>query len=278
LRRLLSDNRMFSLLPLLEVSIMLSIVYSIPGVRYVQSKLNQITSYFPPPPAHNDDGSKAKILLIHCHPIPDSYSATIAKTFMDAATISGHEVRRISLYEHPDDPTKCYRPNLSRLERENYFFGLDFKGNGEQNHKKSYRLAPEVQCHLDLLRWCDTLVFVYPTWWMNTPASLKGFFDRTLLAGFTWEFPSKTTSGASLGLVPKLTNIKKIVAISTYGASQAIVTLAGDNGRSMISNAIRHSVCPNASVLWVGLYGVDTATNEQRELFLNKVATLPKIL
>lgn len=256
----------------------MSILYNIPGVRYVQSKLNQLTSYIPPPPTRSDDG--AKILVVHCHPVPDSYSAAIANTFIDSAKNSGHEVRKISLYEHPFDPTKCYRPNLSRSERENYFFGLDFKGDGEQNLKKSYQLATEVQSHLDLLRWCDTLVFIYPTWWMNTPASLKGFFDRTLLAGFAWEFPSKTTSqsAASLGLVPKLTSIKQIVAISTYGASQRIVTLAGDNGRSMISNAVRHSVCPHASVLWVGLYGIDTATSKQREVFLDQVANLPKDL
>jgi NAD(P)H dehydrogenase (quinone) len=254
----------------------MSVFYNIPGIRYIQSKLNQLSSYIPPPPGHSDDG--AKVLVIHCHPVPDSYSATIAKTFIDSAISAGHEVQKISLYEHSFDPAKCYRPNLSRSERENYFFGLDFKGNGEKNQKKSYHLSTEVQSHLDLLRWCDTLVFIYPTWWMNTPASLKGFFDRTLLAGFAWEFPSKTTPGASLGLVPKLTNIKQIVAISTYGASQTIVTLAGDNGRSMISNAVRHSVCPHASVLWMGLYGVDTATREQREMFLNKVSNLPKDL
>jgi len=252
----------------------MAFVYNIPGVRYFQSKLNQLTSYIPPPTSRNDDGSKAKILLIHCHPNPESYSAILANAFMDSALCSGHEIRKISLYD-PNDPEKCYRPNLSRSERENYFFGLD---NGAQNQKCSYHLAPEVQAHLDLLQWCDTLVFIYPTWWMNTPASLKGFFDRTLLAGYAWEFPSKTKTGASLGLVPKLTNIKQIVAISTYGASQSIVTLAGDNGRSMISNAIRHSVCPNASVLWMGLYGVDTATSEQRELFLQKVSHLPKVL
>jgi NAD(P)H dehydrogenase (quinone) len=255
-------------------------MYNIPGVRYVQSKLNQITSYIPPPPPTRDGSSSHhyKILLIHSHPVPDSYSAAIAKTFIDAATIAGHEVRRISLYEHPSDPTQCYRPNLSREERENYFSLLDSNESEKQDTKKIYRLAPEVQNHVELLQWCDTLVIVYPTWWMNTPASLKGFFDRTLVPGLTWEFPSKTGSAGALGLVPNLTNIERIVGISTYGANQTLVALAGDNGRCMISNAVRHSVCPNASVMWMGLYGVDTATSEQREVFLRNVAGLPKDL
>jgi putative NADPH-quinone reductase len=66
---------------------------------------------------------------------------------------------------------------------------------------------------------------------MNTPASIKGFLDRTLVPGHTWEFPNEKKKGASLGLVTKLNNIERITGISTYGASQLVVTLAGDNGR-----------------------------------------------
>jgi putative NADPH-quinone reductase len=113
---------------------------------------------------------------------------------------------------------------------------------------------------------------------MNTPASVKGFLDRTLVPALTWEFPNEKGKGASLGLVPKLENIEKIVGISTYGSSQTVVTLAGDNGRRMISNAIRHTVAPNASVLWLGLYGCDELPAERRIDFLRQVRELPKDL
>jgi NAD(P)H dehydrogenase (quinone) len=214
-----------------------------------------------------------RILLLHSHPVPvNSFSAAIADTFEQSAIEQGHDVNRVNLSGH-DDPAQCYRPNLSRKEREGYFA---FIGNGEKNENTV--LSPEVKNHLDLLRWCDTLVLVYPTWWMNTPASLKGFFDRTLVAGLTWEFPSSTTGGSQLGLVPKLTNIERIVGISTYGASHAIVGFAGDNGRRMISRAIRYSVCPDATVQWVGLYGIDTLPFEQITQFLKSVKELPKEL
>jgi putative NADPH-quinone reductase len=235
-------------------------------------------------------------LVVQSHPNPESYNAVIAQTFIDAATDAGHEVRRISLYEyHPTtDPltttTNCYRPNMSRWERENYFTLLqqhhNSSGNNVQSNEDTTRttpdktlsktFAPEVQQHIELLQWCDTLVFIYPTWWMNTPASIKGFHDRTLLPGPTWEFPSKThTTGALLGLVPKLNHIQRIIGISTYGANNTTVFLAGDNGRRMISNAIRHTVCPQATVTWLGLYGIDNATLQQRQDFLKNVAHLP---
>jgi NAD(P)H dehydrogenase (quinone) len=249
----------------------------IPGIRYAQSKLNQLTSYIPPPPPPTSD-TKHKILLVHAHPNPESFSAVIAQTFIDSATNAGHEVRRISLYSHPTDPTKCFRPNISRLERENYFYFSN--SNTQDNDKKShYELDAEVKNHINLLQWCDTLVFVYPTWWLNTPASLKGFFDRTLLPGFTWDFPSNEGSSSDIspvsGLLPKLNNIKCIIGISTYGATNTLVLLGGDNGRQMISSGIRHTICPNASVLWKAMYGADTATMQKRQDFLKEVANLP---
>ena len=83
---------------------------------------------------------------------------------------------------------------------------------------------------------------------------------------------------AALGLTPKLENIEQIVGISTYGASQSIVTLAGDNGRCMISNAIRHSVCPAATVLWLSFYHLDTVSDEERAQGVEQVKQVPKEL
>jgi NAD(P)H dehydrogenase (quinone) len=253
-------------------------VFFIPGIRHVQLKLNQLTSYVPPPRPKASSNKKHEILLIHSHPCPDSFNAAIAQTFIDSATKAGHEVRQISLYDHSTDPTKCYRPNLSRLEREHYYSFCNNNMN-EDGKKNTYELDQEVKDHIRLLQWCDTLVLVYPTWWLNTPASLKGFFDRTLLPGLTWEssssMKSSTTDTAGVsGIVPKLNNIEHIIGISTYGAHSMLVLLGGDNGRQMISSAIRHCICPNASLVWKGLYGADSSTLKQRQDFLKEVATL----
>ncbi|WP_227651267.1 NAD(P)H-dependent oxidoreductase, partial [Klebsiella pneumoniae] len=32
-----------------------------------------------------------------------------------------------------------------------------------------------VAGHLQALRWCEALLFVYPTWWYGLPAMLKGW-------------------------------------------------------------------------------------------------------
>ncbi len=42
------------------------------------------------------------------------------------------------------------------------------------------------------------LIFIYPTWWSNVPAILKGFYDRVLMAQFAFRYGS---SGLPEGLL-----------------------------------------------------------------------------
>jgi len=256
-------------------------LYDIPGIRQLQKFGNHLTSYIPPPPADSSkqnslESRRRKILVVHSHPDPNSFSSAIASTFVESAGEAGHEVKRICL-------TDRYSSNLSRRERGRYFESLQSPAEKEERS-----LERDVRNHIHLLRWCDTLVFVYPTWWMNVPGALKGWFDRTLVPPLAWDFPAVSATedtckangagAAMLGLVPRLDNIERIVGISTYGASQVQVTLAGDNGRRMISNAVRHSICANATVSWLGLYGMDFVDEKGRRAFLDEVRRLPKNL
>jgi len=233
-----------------------------PATRWLATKLNGLTSHVPPPPP--EEGSpRRKMLLVHAHPRPDSYSAAIAKAVEEGAIAGGHEVRRLSLYE-------CgYGVALTASERGRYF---------ETSNES--RLPRDVKGALQDLKWCDSVVFVYPTWWFNVPAALKGFFDRTFQPGDSaagtlgaWEFPPSTGDGASpTGLRPLLTNVKRIAGVSTYGATQQITFLAGDNGRNTIATAIRHGAfAPDCTCLWLGLYGMDRTTDGERRDFLGLV-------
>ena len=78
--------------------------------------------------------------------------------------------------------------------------------------------------------------------------------------------------------MPRLNNVQQIVGISTYGAPKHVVTLAGDNGRRMIANGVRHGIAPGATLTWLGLYGIEGTTREQRVDFLKQVDTLVKAL
>lgn len=228
------------------------------ATRWAACKLNGLTSFFPPPPRAADDKEPRRILLVHAHPVSDSFSSALADAVERGAAEGGHQIRRRSLY------AEGYRPELTASERKGYF-DVD---------KGAARCPPDVRSHLQDLRWADSLVLVYPTWWFNMPAMLKGFFDRTLVPGAdcAWDFPrSPEEKAASNGLVPKLTNIHRIMGVSTYGASRQIAFLAGDNGRNCISTAIRPNFAPGCACHWLGLYQLDNCSTETREEFLATV-------
>ena len=85
---------------------------------------------------------------------------------------AGHEVRRINLYEMPAEASQgVFAPLLSAEEREGYFL---------ENNQPQLRNDPHVKYSVESLRWCDSLVLVYPTWWFNIPAILKVLSDQRL--------------------------------------------------------------------------------------------------
>ena len=229
------------------------------ATRWVATKLNGLSHQVPPPPRAPDDTEKRKVLLVHAHPLSGSFSRAIADAVEAGAKEGGHEVRRRSLYE------EGYAPQLTASERAAY----------HEPSKGAARFPKDTRRHLADLRWCDTFVVVYPTWWFNMPAMLKGYFDRTFVPGRdgAFDLPSgpNDPEAAGNGLVPRLTNVKRMLGVSTYGASRSIAFLAGDNGRNTIGTAIRPSFAKDCTCRWLGLYNMDGCAAGEREAFLAEV-------
>ncbi len=231
-----------------------------PLTRWAATKLNALTTHVPPPPRAEDE-PKRRVLLVHAHPRADSFSAALADAVEAGCREGGHEIRRRSLYQEK------YQPALTATER---------KEHAEHEPGSAAVCSRESRSHLDDLRWCDSLVFVYPTWWFNVPAVLKGYFDRTLVAGHdgAWDMPAPRYAAegvASNGLVPRLTNVRRLLGVSTYGAPRSIALLAGDNGRNCIGTAIRPVFAPDCTCHWLGLYEMDSCSRETRVGFLDRV-------
>lgn len=179
------------------------------ATRTIAVKLNTLTTQIPPPPRADDEAPR-KILLVQAHPCSDSFSAAIADAVVTGAKEGGHAIRRRSLYQEK------YQPVITAKERTSYFDTV----------KGALRLNSDTKSHLADLYWCDSLVLVYPTWWFNMPAMLKGYFDRTFVPGpkgeGAWDFPkgAKDPEAASNGLVPRLTNVKRMLGISTCASAR----------------------------------------------------------
>jgi NAD(P)H dehydrogenase (quinone) len=244
-------------------------------MRYLLSSisklLNNFSSYIQP----ISDGVRVtrKVLLIRAHPVPESFSAALANATEKGLRSAGHEVRVKSLYHHADESLTCYAgatfpPSLTTDERRGYQNPALIK----DRSAGILNLSPEVVEAISDLKWCDSVVFVFPTWWFSLPATLKGYFDRVLLPGVAFIFPDAALNGAGgTGLVSKFTNIKKMGVVTTYGAPYYVVLYCNDSSRSIIANGVRPICSPMCPLIWHGLYHMDSKTQQQREQFLARV-------
>eukprot|EP00759_Apiculatamorpha_spiralis_P040177 PhF_6_TR38843/c0_g1_i1/m.58085 len=206
----------------------------------------------------------SNIFLLQAHPVTKaakSFSCSIADRIEGALQSSSSSIRRRNLYEMPDG--KCFSPLLTETER------LDYFNEGKQTHLcgKDGTCDPHVVDIVDTLRWADTVVFVYPTWWFNVPSVLKGFFDRCFVPGVGFRYDhalGKRTVG--------LTNISRVGVVTTYGFDEPTVLKAGDAGKVMIQGGMSMLFSPEVEHHWDALYSMQgTQLETVRTEFLNRI-------
>lgn len=186
-----------------------------------------------------------RALVVHCHPLADSFVAAVRDRVVAALVAGGAEVRVDDLYAQSFDPT------FSSAERTAH---LDPSAD------------PSIRDYVDNLLWCDTLVLVYPTWWSGQPAMLKGWMERVWVCGVAWDLPE----GADR-LRPRLRNVRRLVAVTTHGSSKLVNAVEGEAGKRTLTRSLRAMCHPFARTHWIAMYGVDTSTDGERATFLATV-------
>jgi putative NADPH-quinone reductase len=183
--------------------------------------------------------------VVYCHPDPDSFTAAVFRRVVETFEAARHQVRTSDLY------ADGFEPAMSLYE--------------ETNHLTPPEL-PEIAGYLDNLRWCNTLVFIYPTWWSGQPAMLTGWLDRVLIRGVAWDLPDGATR-----ITAQLTNVRRLVTITTHGSSKLINLAEGETGRRVIGRAVRVLCHRFARTTWLAMYNIDRASPAQRDAFLDRV-------
>ena len=187
-----------------------------------------------------------KVYLVHCHPSEASITAAARDRALAGLHAAGHDVRVTDLY------AEGFTPELSAWER--------------THHLDPPSTKPAITAYADNLRWCDALVFVYPTWWSGQPAMLKGWIDRVWVAGVAYELPE----GANR-IRPLLHNIRHLVAITTHGSTKWVNVLEGEGGKRIITRSLRVLCSKRARTKWIALYNIDRSTDARRAEYLARV-------
>ena len=184
-----------------------------------------------------------KTLVVYVHPVEGSFTSSVRDAIIQHLPSQHHEVRLRDLYAENFDPF------LSSTER--------------ALHHTSPTTRPELAQDVEDLRWCEAIVFVYPTWWSGLPAMLKGWIDRTWMNEVAWSLPV----GANT-IRPRLSNIRRLVAVTTHGSSKFINALQGEPGKRTISRSIRLMCNRWCRARWIALYGLDKSKLEDRQKHL----------
>ena len=185
------------------------------------------------------------VYVVYCHPNADSFTAEVKRRAVEAFEAAGHRVRVSDL--HADG----FSPVLSRDEWLNHL---------------TPRPQPQIAGYCDNLQWCETLVFVYPTWWSGQPAMMTGWLDRVLIRGVAWDLPDGKTR-----ITARLTNIRHVMAITTHGSSKIVNLAEGETGRRVVGRAVRVLCHRFAHTTWLAMYNIDRASAADRQAFLNRV-------
>ncbi|MPZ12112.1 MAG: flavodoxin family protein [Kiloniellaceae bacterium] len=117
-------------------------------------------------------------LIVHSHPEPRSFNATLKDIAVFTLRRLGHRVVVSDLYTEGFDPVEAPRHYQARSDC------LRFSALAEQRHASRHGSLPaDVRREIARLERADLVILQFPLWWHAQPAMLKGWFDRVFVNG-----------------------------------------------------------------------------------------------
>ena len=189
-----------------------------------------------------------KALVVYCHPREGSFTAAVRDLVCEKLNHAGAEVHLLDLY------ARAFDPALSATELEGY---LDCPDNR----------APVENDVVDV-EWCDTLIFVYPTWWYGLPAVLKGWLDRVFLPDVAFLMPDSENTT----IRPGLQHITRLGVFTTCGASWWLTQVIGAPGKRTLMRGVGFLCARRRKTAFAAHYLMDSSTDATRKRHLDRVA------
>ena len=187
-----------------------------------------------------------RALVVHAHPNSDSFSHALRAAVERGLANGGHEADMMDLY------ADGFVAAMTEEERRAY-------------SGASPIVSEQVAGYVERLKQAEALVFVYPTWWWGMPAVMKGWFDRVLLPGVAFVLEEGKRPQ------PALRHVRRLVGVTTYGASQAEMRFFQDAGRRTVTRTLRTLTRRRTTTTWLGMYRLDGASDAERSQFLDQV-------
>lgn len=114
-------------------------------------------------------GENMRVLIVYCHPCDDSFTYKVKENFIKGLAEAGHS------YEISD----LYKMNFNAvLSKEEY--------QREAFYETEKEIPADVRKEQAKIEHSDAIVFIYPVFWTEAPASLVGWFQRVWTYGYAY--------------------------------------------------------------------------------------------
>lgn len=191
-----------------------------------------------------------KALVVFAHPNPKSFNKAILDTVLAELQNKNAAVRVKDLY------ASKFNPILTGEDFEQFQAG---------------KVPEDIAAEQADVSWADTLIFIYPIWWVGQPAILKGWIDRVFSYGFAYQVTEEGPVGLLKGKLARVitTSGSSAEVWGQIGVLEALntVTITGTFNFSGITDASHKN-----------LYGVPYITDADRKAMLEEAGQIIRSL
>lgn len=121
------------------------------------------------------------VFIIYCHPSRKSFTCQIFSKLKEGLAYSNHKIIVSDLYEMD------FRSDMTETE---------YEREGFSDIEKP--LPNDVLIEQQKIQKSDCIIFIYPLWWSDCPAKLKGWFDRVYSIGYAYGYDADGNKQSSM--------------------------------------------------------------------------------
>ncbi|HUO50064.1 MAG TPA: NAD(P)H-dependent oxidoreductase [Candidatus Paceibacterota bacterium] len=168
-----------------------------------------------------------KVFILLGNPDKSGMCGKLADAYEAGAREGGHDVQRLNIGEMHFDPIL------------------------HNGYRAIQELEPDLKRFQELMSWADHVVIVYPVWWTDMPAILKGLFDRAWLPGSAFRY-IKMKNGHRTMFWHRLYKGKTARTILTSGTPPWLVRLLPGNVNAQLKWGVLWFAGFSVRSLWLG--------------------------
>lgn len=144
--------------------------------------------------------------VVHAHPSARSFTREVLDAFLGGLAEAGHT------HTLSDLDAMGFRSELTPDEYER-----------ESGRRADAAVPDDVAAEHARLAAADVWVFVYPVWWADCPARLKGWFDRVWTVGFAYKPAGVAVARKALVLCTAGYTVAELDASGCYEAMRTVM-------------------------------------------------------